>query len=52
LLTKGAKHITDVRKDNFHEFKGENENNGCAFLDIIFPDYNETDRPCEYFNHE
>lgn len=50
MLRKGDIAITEAKKDNFHEFFGKEEK--CSFLDIIFPDYNETDRVCTYYNTE
>lgn len=39
---------TEDKKDNFHEFIAEKQS--CSFLDIIFPDYNDTDRQCTYYD--
>jgi hypothetical protein len=46
-LGKGMRAITEPSVNNEHQFTGRE--GGCTFLDFVFPDYNLTDRPCEFF---
>lgn len=48
MLRKGDISITEANKDNYHEFCGREEK--CSFIDVLFPDYNDTDRVCTYYD--